>query len=122
VASLPSLTRNIYDFVALSGNVSGGDNSTNMGASITSNSGQNVDSQGVGYSINGQRETGTEILLDGVENINIFGAVVGDNPNGPGTIGRPTQVVGLKGGLNTFATGANHDERRFGQFSLRFTF
>jgi len=77
VAQLPSLTRNVYDFVALSGNVSGGDNSGNTGATIMSNSGQNVDAQGVGYSINGQREAGTEILLDGVENINIFSAVVG---------------------------------------------
>jgi len=78
VASLPSLTRNVYDFVALSGNVSGGDNSTNQGATIMSNSGQNNLAQGVGYSINGQREAGTEILLDGVENINIFSAVVGE--------------------------------------------
>jgi hypothetical protein len=34
----------------------------------------------------------------------------------------PLEVVGLKGGLNTNATGGNHDERRFGQFSLRFSF
>jgi hypothetical protein len=34
----------------------------------------------------------------------------------------PLQVVGLKGGLNNFASGGNNDERRFGQFSLRFTF
>ena len=77
VAQLPSLTRNIYDFVALSGNVSGGDNSTNMGNSMSSNSGQNTSNQGVGYAINGQREAGTEILLDGVENTEIFAANVG---------------------------------------------
>jgi hypothetical protein len=34
----------------------------------------------------------------------------------------PLEVTGLKGGLNNFATGGNHDERRFGQFSLRATF
>jgi len=70
---LPSLTRNAYDFVNLSGNVSGGDNSTN-----SSNSGQNLTSRGVGVSINGQRESGTEILLDGVENVGVFNAGIGE--------------------------------------------
>ena len=39
-----------------------------------------------------------------------------------GATSTPLEVIGLKGGLNTLATGGNHDERRFGQFSLRFTF
>jgi hypothetical protein len=73
LAQLPSLTRNPYDFIALSGNVSSGDNTTN-----SSNSGQNLTSRGVGYSINGQRESGTEILLDGVENVGVFNATVGE--------------------------------------------
>jgi hypothetical protein len=73
LAQLPSLTRNPYDFVAISGNVSSGDNTTN-----SANSGQNLTSRGVGYSINGQRESGTEILLDGVENIAVFGETVGE--------------------------------------------
>jgi len=77
IAQLPSLTRNVYDFVALSGNVSSGDTTSNASASSTTNSGQNVTNQGVGYSINGQREAGTEILLDGVENTGIFSATVG---------------------------------------------
>jgi hypothetical protein len=34
----------------------------------------------------------------------------------------PMQVIEEKGGLGTIATGGNHDERRFGQFSLRLTF
>jgi len=34
----------------------------------------------------------------------------------------PLQVTEMKGGLGTLATGGNHDERRFGQFSLRFLF
>ena len=74
IANLPSLTRNPYDFVALAGNVSGGDNSTNSGATAidATGSGQNQTDRGVGYSINGQRESGTEILLDGVENVSIF--------------------------------------------------
>jgi len=74
MAQLPSLTRNAYDFIAISGNVSSGDNTT-----TDSNSGQNLANRGVGYSINGQRESGTEILLDGVENVGVFSALVGEN-------------------------------------------
>jgi outer membrane receptor protein involved in Fe transport len=73
LARLPSLTRNPYDFVVLSGNVSNGDNTTN-----SFNSGQNVYSRGVGFAVNGQRESGTEILLDGVENVSIFSYQVGE--------------------------------------------
>jgi hypothetical protein len=69
VTQLPSLTRNAYDFIAIAGNVSGGDSA--QGKS------QNDTSYGVGYSINGQRSSGTEILLDGVENIELFGDTVG---------------------------------------------
>lgn len=72
MAQFPSLTRNPYDFVAVSGNISNGDNTTN-----NANSGQNLSPRGVGFSINGQRESGTEILLDGVENIDLFGAGIG---------------------------------------------
>jgi hypothetical protein len=42
--------------------------------------------------------------------------------NTPGTIGPPLPVIALKGGLNTIALNGNHDERRFGQFSLRVNF
>ena len=70
MAQLPSLTRNPYDFVSIAGNVSNGDNTTPSGS-------QNLSSRGVSFSINGQRESGTEILLDGVENIDLFGANVG---------------------------------------------
>jgi hypothetical protein len=31
-------------------------------------------------------------------------------------------IVALKGALNTIALGGNHDERRFGQLSLRLSF
>ncbi len=73
LSNLPSLTRNPYDFVLLSGNVSNGDNtSPNM------NSGQNLSTRGVGYAINGQRESGTEVLLDGVENLSVFSDEVGE--------------------------------------------
>ena len=69
VKQLPSLTRNIYDFVGLSGNVSQGDSAQGHT--------QNSTNLGVGYSLNGQRSSGTEILLDGVENIELFDDVVG---------------------------------------------
>jgi hypothetical protein len=72
LAQLPSLSRNPYDFIALLGNVSNSDNTTS-----NSNSGQNILNRGVGYSLNGQRQSGTEILLDGVENINWFQFSVG---------------------------------------------
>ena len=81
LTQLPSLTRNPYDFVALAGNVSGGDNSTNSGTTAIdqTGSGQNQENRGVGYSINGQRESGTEILLDGVENVSVFSQAIGED-------------------------------------------
>src|SRR5277367_1241109 len=76
VSQLPSLTRNPYDFVALSGNISNGD-SSNSGNSQMGGNAQNATTRGVNFNINGQRSTGTEILLDGVENISVFGDSVG---------------------------------------------
>ena len=69
VAQLPSLTRNPYDFVALTGNVSGGD-SSNSSASGYQNGPSTV--RGVGLDLNGGRQSGTEVLLDGLENISVF--------------------------------------------------
>jgi Carboxypeptidase regulatory-like domain len=71
MAELPSLTRNPYDFVAISGNVSNGDRTATGGD-------QNTTGRGVGYAINGQRTSGTEVLLDGVENIDLFTASTGE--------------------------------------------
>lgn len=76
MAQLPSLTRNPYDFVAISGNVSNGDATTNGTGAMA---GQETSLHGVGYSLNGQRNTGTEILLDGVENISVFGDLLGED-------------------------------------------
>ena len=76
VEQMPSLTRNPYDFVALSGNISAGD-SSNSGDQRMSGNEQNATTRGVGFNINGQRSTGTEILLDGVENISLFGDGIG---------------------------------------------
>jgi outer membrane receptor protein involved in Fe transport len=73
LSTLPSLTRDPYDFVVLSGNVSNGDNTTDSAMSS-----QNLTSRGVGYAIDGQRQTGTEILLDGVENVSVFSQTVGE--------------------------------------------
>ncbi len=78
IANLPSLTRNPYDFVALSGNISSGDSSSS-GDSRSNNTYQNgpTSTRSVGFSINGQRASGTEVLLDGVENISVFGDGIG---------------------------------------------
>ena len=65
ILNFPSLTRNPYDFVALTGNVS----------ADTGGSTQN----GVGVSLSGQRAAGTEILLDGVENEDNYNGVTGQN-------------------------------------------
>ena len=67
IRELPSLTRNPYDFVALSGNVSPTDIVT---TGFTT-------SRGVGFAINGQRPSSTNILLDGGENVNTFDTTVG---------------------------------------------
>lgn len=78
MAQLPSLNRDPYDFVALSGNVSNGDQTSNGGAPNAMVAvGQSITGYGVGYSLNGQRETGTEILLDGAENVGVFSDVAG---------------------------------------------
>jgi hypothetical protein len=76
IENMPSLTRNPYDFVALSGNISAGD-SSNSGDQRMGGNTQNATTRGVGYNINGQRSSGTEILLDGVENIDLFSDGVG---------------------------------------------
>jgi hypothetical protein len=79
IEHLPSLTRNPYDFVALSGNVSNGDSTANGATTSMGGGGQELTQRGVGFSMNGQRESGTEILLDGVENVSIFSVAVGTN-------------------------------------------
>ncbi len=64
VVDLPSLTRNPYDFVELSG-------------SVSADPGGSTGPNGVGVSLNGQRSASTEILLDGIENVDLFSASVG---------------------------------------------
>ncbi len=61
VRELPTLTRNPYDLVGISGNVNQGAGGRGAG----------------GYAINGLRAASTSILLDGVENVDNFVAAVG---------------------------------------------
>jgi outer membrane receptor protein involved in Fe transport len=63
ITELPTLTRNPYDLVAISGNVSPG----------------SEPGRGAGFAINGQRAASTNILLDGGENVNTFTASVGQS-------------------------------------------
>lgn len=63
VRELPTLTRNPYALVGISGN-----------ATDTDPSGR-----GTGFSINGQRSASTNILLDGGENVDNFTATVGQS-------------------------------------------
>ncbi len=57
LVQLPSLTRNPYDFVAISGNISNGDAGSSGSSSMGTNS-QNSTTRGVGFNINGQRSSG----------------------------------------------------------------
>lgn len=61
ISELPNLTRNPYEFVALAGNIS----DAGMGT------------RGAGFSINGQRESSTNILLDGASNNDEFSGSIG---------------------------------------------
>ncbi|MGI9034870.1 MAG: carboxypeptidase regulatory-like domain-containing protein [Pyrinomonadaceae bacterium] len=61
--SLPTVTRNPYDFIRTLGNVSEGDNG----------------GRGVGVTINGQRSASTSILINGGENVDTFTAVPGQS-------------------------------------------
>jgi outer membrane receptor protein involved in Fe transport len=61
IRELPNLTRNPYQFVAISGNVS----DAGMGT------------RGAGVAINGQRESSTNILLDGASNNDEFAGAIG---------------------------------------------
>ena len=63
IMDLPSVTRDPYAFVELSGNIA-----QDMNGST---------GNGVGVSFSGARAASTEILLDGVENVNLFGQGVG---------------------------------------------
>jgi hypothetical protein len=61
IRELPNLTRNPYEFVALAGNAS----DAGMGT------------RGAGFSINGQREASTNLLLDGASNNDEYNGNIG---------------------------------------------
>src|SRR5262249_6270739 len=65
ITELPTLTRNPYDLVGLSGNVA-----PDQGVTMV---------RGTGFAINGQRSASTNVLLDGGENVDAFIAVVGQS-------------------------------------------
>jgi outer membrane receptor protein involved in Fe transport len=66
IRELPTLTRNPYDLVALAGNVTERPPDTPSTAT-----------RGTGFSLNGLRASGTNILLDGAANNNEFDTTVG---------------------------------------------
>ena len=63
VTELPTLTRNPYDLVAITGNISTEDPT----------------GRGVRVAINGQRAASTNVTLDGGENMDVFAANVGQS-------------------------------------------
>ena len=69
VAQLPSLTRDPYDFVQMLGNVNQ-DSASGTG-------GKDTIARGAGVSINGQRSSSTDTLLDGGENVDLYTSKVG---------------------------------------------
>jgi hypothetical protein len=72
IRELPTLTRNPYDLVRLSGNIVSLD-------SFADQSEGDLTSRGAGFAINGQRAAGVNILLDGADNNDSFNASVGQN-------------------------------------------
>jgi hypothetical protein len=64
ITELPTLTRNPYNLVGISGNATDA---------------EGTNARGAGFSINGQRSASTNILLDGGENVDAFTATVGQN-------------------------------------------
>lgn len=73
IRELPTLTRNPYDLVGLSGNVAP------AGASPAGSSVGFLNTRGAGFAINGQRPAANNILLDGGENVDTFTASVGQS-------------------------------------------
>ena len=62
ILSLPTLDRNPYNLVAFSGNLSSDSTAT---------------ARGVGFNISGSRSTSVDILLDGVENTDLYAVGIG---------------------------------------------
>lgn len=72
IRELPTITRNPYNLVQLSGNASTDDPSTSQNDTAGTST-----YRGAGASLNGQRAASTNILLDGTDNNNSYTATVG---------------------------------------------
>lgn len=72
IRELPTLTRNPYDLIGLANNVSNDD----PGPAVP---GVGVSGRGAGFNINGLRAASTNVLLDGVDNNNVYYASLGQN-------------------------------------------
>src|SRR5438874_11284085 len=71
VAELPTLTRDPYDFVQTVGNVNQ-DSASGTG-------GRDEIVRGAGVSVNGQRSSSVDLLLDGGENVDLYTTKVGQS-------------------------------------------
>ena len=74
IRELPTVTRNPYNLVQLSGNAQTDDPSTSQNDTAGT-----ATYRGAGVSLNGQRAASTNILLDGADNNNVYFATVGNN-------------------------------------------
>ena len=74
IRELPTVTRNPYNLVQLSGNASTEDPSTSLNATAGTST-----FRGAGASLNGQRAASTNVLLDGADNNDSYTAVVGQS-------------------------------------------
>src|SRR5215207_1039164 len=72
IRELPTITRNPYNLVQLSGNAQTDDPSTSQNDTAGTST-----YRGAGASLNGQRAASTNILLDGADNNNTYTATVG---------------------------------------------
>jgi hypothetical protein len=72
IRELPTITRNPYNLVQLSGNAATDDPSTSQNDTAGTST-----YRGTGASLNGQRAASTNILLDGTDNNNSYTATVG---------------------------------------------
>jgi hypothetical protein len=74
IRELPTITRNPYNLVQLSGNAATDDPSVSQNDTAGT-----ATYRGAGVSLNGQRAASTNILLDGADNNNVYTATVGNN-------------------------------------------
>jgi hypothetical protein len=74
IRELPTVTRNPYNLVQLSGNATTDDPSTSQNGTAGT-----ATFRGAGASLNGQRAASTNVLLDGADNNDSYAAVIGQN-------------------------------------------